>query len=151
MKFSRRNFIKTGGLTAVGLVGLAISPERIFGADASGAFQTDALYSQNEASFRELIGTKFTIYSDDFAADAQLETVKNFSAQSSKKPDQRTAFGNSRAECFSLAFVLAAMAENLRQDVYKIFHPAIGHFDLLLVPSVSEKGATALTAVINRI
>lgn len=149
MKFSRRNFIKTGGLTAVGLVGLAISPEQIFGANASGAFQTDALYSQNEASFRELIGTKFTIYSDNFAADAQLETVKNFSVQPSKKTNRRTAFGKSRAECFSLAFILTT--ENLQQDVYKVFHPAIGHFDLLLVPSVSEKGAPALTAVINRI
>lgn len=151
MNFSRRNFIKTSGLTAVGLVGLAISPERIFGADAFGEFQTDALYSQNEASFRELIGTKFTIYSDNFATDAQLEEVKNFSAQSSKEKTRRAAFGKSRAECFSLAFVLTTTAENLQQDVYKIFHPAIGHFDLLLVPSISEKGAPALTAVINRI
>ncbi len=149
MKFTRRNFIKTGSLSAIGLVGLASSPSQIFGAKSSGAFQTDALYLQSSESFQKLIGTKFTIYCKDFAISSELQDVRKFSSKDVKTAGRRRGFGKTNAECFSLIFLLPT--EDLTQDVYSMFHPTIGQFDLLLVPSKNEQNEPTFTAVINRI
>ena len=147
MKFTRRNFIKTGSLSAIGLVGLASSPNQIFGAKNSGAYQTDALYLQSCESFQQLIGTQFTIYGKDFAISSELQSVRKFSTKGRKTAVRRGNFG--RTECFSLVFLISST--DLQQDVYSMFHPSIGQFDLLLVPSKNEQNEPTSTAVINRI
>lgn len=149
MKYTRRNFFKKSGFTAVGLLSLASSPNLIFGESISNSFETDALYGQSYESFRNLIGTKFTIYGEDFAFSAELENVKDFSVKSVKNNLRKNAFRNRGTECFSLIFLLSS--DDLPQDVYQVFHPAIGQFDLLLVPSANLKGNPTFTATINRI
>jgi hypothetical protein len=149
MTFSRRNFIKTSGLTALGLVGLASCPADIFGAKAADAFQTDALFSQNLDSFNRLLNSNFTIYGDDFALTGELSEVRQFSPEKTKNTNRKNSFGKSGAECFSLVFLINQA--DLPQAVYKVFHPKIGQFDLLLVPSENSQNQSALTAVINRI
>jgi TAT (twin-arginine translocation) pathway signal sequence len=149
MTFSRRNFIKTSGLTAIGLVGLASCPASIFGAKATDAFQTDALFSQNLDSFNRLLNSNFTIYGENFALTGELSEVKPFSPEKTKNRNRESSFGKSGAECFSLVFL--TKQGGIPQAVYQVFHPKIGQFDLLLVPSKNSQDEFALTAVINRI
>lgn len=139
MKLNRRSFLISSSSTLIGTIALANYPKEIFGADTEFAFQ-------NASSFRNLIGTSFTFYKNDSAFEAVLTEVKKYAPKSSKFLD--IAGSNSKTNSFSLTFDIKE--ENLQQDYYRIFHPSLGFFGLMLVPGINPKNQAVLTASINR-
>lgn len=142
MKYTRRDFIKIGGFAGFG-VGLlsALSPN-VHGQNLIspiGQVFEDTLSFYNSATFENLVGSEFVIYTKNSAFSAVLNNVN---ADSSLK-------NKNGGECFTLIFELSA--ENFSQNTYEMFHPSVGTFELFLVPGKSPKGATLGIAVINRI
>lgn len=133
MKYTRRDFIKFGGLAIGFLPGLAGYG---FGRTA---LTPDTLSLQDSDSFQKLIGSQFTFYRENSATAATLTEVKT--DRPARKKDQ--------GECFSLVFELSA--DDFRQATYQVFHLSLGEFELFSVPGTSGKGTPLLIAVINRI
>ncbi len=146
MKFSRRNFIKLGGATAMGTLGLgnlAFGQKNSFFADQlSVSSLANPLSNYTADEFRKHLGTKFYLASSGATDAAKLTAVK--SSMVSKNITAR----NKKAECFTLTFQLPS---NAPQAVYTVSHSRLGTFDLLLVPGKNEKAESLLHAVINRI
>lgn len=141
MRTNRRNFLKTSGFSVIGLVAAAGLPKQIFGANQEFALQ-------NSDSFRELIGTNFTLYKNDSAIEAVLSDVKIFTPKKSVAK-QAAAVRTQKTASFRLVFRTAE--NNLEQNIYQVFHPSIGLFSLMLVPGVTENNQPTLSAVINKL
>jgi len=131
MRFSRRNFIKTGGLAIAGVLGFT---EFARGQKRRG----DALSAYGADFFNNYLDTEFTLYSEAAETTAVLVAVKETVSRRRK----------STAECFTLSFQIPTEAA---QATYTVFHPQMRVFDLFLVPGASEEGEHLLNAVINRI
>jgi hypothetical protein len=145
MKYSRRDFVKLGGLG----VGAALFGTEMLYAGVNGNMAGDTsaagLLFQSSENFTALIGSNFTIYKDDGAVNATLITVKDFSPpRPSRKTRQKRTSGP-----YSLAFELHDA--ELAQNTYDLFHPKTGLFRLLMVPGENTAGQPLLVAVINRI
>ena len=99
--------------------------------------QTDPLANYSKASFVSYLNSIF-----------QIETVSGTVAVTLTKVDGMTAAQG--GECFSLIFRGGSTA--LKQDTYEIVHPALGTFELFIVPGGSDQnGARAYVATINRL
>jgi hypothetical protein len=143
MKYTRRDFIKIGSLVCFGsgivsafaknTVGQKLFPPSSF------SYNNNALSLQNADSFQKLVGTEFVIYTENSALTSVLSEI--YISKSARR--------KSGGECFTLVFELPS--DNFGQNTYKMFHPSIGVFDLLLVPEMSKKGTALFIAVINRI
>lgn len=149
MKINRRKFLKTSGFTLIGMIGLVNAPNQIFGADQiAGSRQFDSLLSQNADSFRRLLGTSFTIYTDDSAFTSELLEVKDYIPSKTAKSGQSRFAKKPETKSFRLIFSLPEM--DPQQAYYQIYHPSIGIFNLMLVPGISATDQNTFTAVINR-
>jgi hypothetical protein len=146
MKFSRRHFIKLGGATAMGTLGLgslAFGQKNSFFADRlpdSSLANPSFNYTADE--FRKYLGTKFYLM-----RPGATDTVKLTAVKSSVVSKNITA-RSKRAECFTLTFQLPS---NAPQATYTVSHPRLGTFSLLLVPGNNDKAESLLHAVVNRI
>ena len=145
MKYSRRDFVKLGGL---GVTTALFGAETLYArAKGSVAVDTSAagLLFQSSENFTALIGSTFTVYTKDGAVNATLVTVKDFNpVRLPRRTRQKPVSGP-----YSLAF--AINGSGLPQDAYDLFHPTTGLFRLLLVPGENTAGQPLLIAVINRL
>jgi len=146
MKFSRRNFIRLGGATAVGALGFgsfAFGQKKFFfAAQLPDGMLTDPLFGYTADDFRQYLGTKFSLTTEGAAVTAVLTAVK-----SSVVSGNKTA-RNKKAECFMLSFHLPS---DVLQATYTVSHWRFGTFDLFLVPGKSDKAESLLHAVVNRV
>lgn len=144
MNSSRRAFIKTSGVAAVGIFGLkttGFGQTKTFSTGLPNAVDADAMFHYDAEIFRQLIGAEFSLpNATDASAKAVLTAVKE--SKTDKLSRQKSA------NCFTLSFKTNA---SQTQETYTVFHPQLGTFDLFLVPGKTEKGGYLLHAVINRI
>lgn len=128
MNFSRRNFVKLGGIAAVTGIGLS---------NQTFSFASDrVLASQTCQGFQPHIGTQFQLSNDSSQFLATLTDIKEYPAVSKN------------GECFSLEFSLETKQVN--QATYDVYNPNFGDFQLFMTEGQTEKTPT-LIAVINRI
>jgi hypothetical protein len=143
MSGSRRKFLKLGALATL----FAAVPfktilaqgwkDRDGNPDNSPAAQTDPLANYTEATFRSYLNSIF-----------QLHTTQGIVAVTLLQVDDMTA--SKGGECFTLLFRGGARAQ--RQDTYTLVHPALGTFQMLLVPTgTDQNGAQGYVATINRL
>jgi hypothetical protein len=143
MSESRRRFLKAGLLAAL----FAAAPvKNLFGQtwkERDGnpgdvtPVQNDQLANYSKAAFVSYLNSIFEIH-----------TVRGLVAVSLAKVDDMTA--PKGGECFSLLFRGGRAA--LSQDTYVVVHPALGTFQLFLVPAGSDQnGAQEYVATVNRI
>jgi cell division septation protein DedD len=144
MSSSRRKFLKAGMLAALftaaplkNVLGHGWKdPDRNPGAGSSKV-QDDPLANYTKATFISYLNSVF-----------QLRTVAGVVAVTLLKVNDMPAAKG--GECFSLLFRGGSRA--LGQDTYTIDHPALGTFQLLLVPvGTDDNGAEGYLATINRL
>ncbi len=128
MKFSRRNFIKLGGISALAAQGFSGS---VFGQTRNSA---DLLKSSRQIS--TLVGTDFYIVSDRVQTTVKLMNVKDF--------PHKTVGGESYTMEFKVPQRLA------KEDTYHVWHPQMGNFDLFMTEGRNGRQKT-LMAIINRL
>ncbi|HEX8772063.1 MAG TPA: twin-arginine translocation signal domain-containing protein [Pyrinomonadaceae bacterium] len=163
MVISRRKFLQAGtvvalaagfplknALTASGqrtstdAAAVAAPPSTAKGVvGASTGTSTRPVVFLSKATFTPHVNTAFVVQS----GRAKAVEVKLVQVNSTGPTPDRQIAGK---ECFSLIF---SGQQRLSQDVYKIQHPALGKFDLLLVPIGKEKKGKGqlYEAVINRL
>lgn len=158
MVMSRRKFLQAGSvialaagfplknaLTASGQRTSASAPpstaKGVVGASAEAP--AHPLVFLSKATFTPHVNTAFMVQS----ARARAVEVKLVQVNSTGPVPDRQVPGK---ECFSLVF---SGQQRLSQDVYKFQHPALGKFDLLLVPIGKEKKGKGqlYEAIINRL
>src|ERR1041384_3426975 len=143
MSGSRRKFLKLGALATL----FAAVPFKTLLAqgwkDRDGnpantpPSQADPLANYTESTFRSYLNSVF-----------ELHTTKGIVAVTLLQIDDMTA--SKGGECFTLLFRGGARAQ--RQDTYTLVHPALGTFQLLLVPTgTDQNGAQGYVATINRL
>ncbi|HYW71902.1 MAG TPA: hypothetical protein VE961_12760 [Pyrinomonadaceae bacterium] len=143
MAVSRRQFVKAGILAAA-VSALPVKTalgqswkERDGNPIDNPPPQNDPLANYSKAAFVSYLNSVFQIQTGNGPFDATLTKVDDLTA-----PDG--------GEAFSLLFVGGSHA--LKQDTYFLVHPALGVFQLFLVPAGSDQnGAQRYRAVINRI
>jgi hypothetical protein len=142
MTISRRKFVTTGLLSAA----VAISVPSVFSqsfkerdgnpGEAPPA-QTDPLENYSKASFVSYLNSIFQIQTARGIVEVMLANVEDMPA-------------GKGGECFSLLFRGGRAA--MKQDTYVVVHPALGTFELFLVPAGSDRnGAQEYLATINRL
>lgn len=149
MTTSRRNFIKIGSISAALIAGNCLGLEnKIFGQSdmlrggkLSPEVYGDPFSLYRADTFSKLIGSPFSLFTEEFAAAAILTGVEKFEPAKGGKA--------ASAECFMLSFRLSSA--DAKQATYTLIHGELGQFDLLLVPGKNEKGENLLNAVINRL
>lgn len=142
MSTSRRKFLKAGMLTAVFA---AVPLKNVWGQswkdkdgnpEQSSAY--DPLSNYTKATFTQYLNSVF-----------QLRTGFSVVAVTLLKVDDLPAAKG--GECFSLLFRGGGGAA-LRQNTYSLDHPALGTFQLFLVPvGADSNGAQGYLATINRL
>ena len=141
MSTSRRKFLRAGLLATLCA---AIPAETIFsqkGKDVAPGAQpprlSDPLANYTKASFESYLGSIF-----------QLQTAFGMIEVTLIRIDDMPA--SNGGECFSLLF--RGGSRELPQDTYNFDHPALGSFQLLIVPSGADvNGAQSFVATINRL
>jgi hypothetical protein len=143
MSNSRRKFLKAGLLTAlftaVPLKNTLGRSWRNRGEDQAStpAQQNDVLATYSKATFTYYLRSIFELQTNAGTVEVTLTKVE----------DMPAAKGG---ECFSLLF--RADRRRLSQDTYTLVHPALGEFQLLLVPAGADKhGTWSYLATINRL
>jgi uncharacterized protein DUF6916 len=143
MTTSRRRFLRTGLLAtlfaALPLENvLAQSWKQNDGNPGEiSPVQTDPLANYSKSSFASYLNSVF-----------QVETVSGVVAVTLARVDDLPAAKG--GECFSLLFRGGSLP--LKQDTYMVVHPALGTFQLFVVPGGSDQnGARAYVATINRL
>ena len=137
MSESRRTFVKAGLLTAVfatvplrSVLGKGFKDLALFDED-------DPLANYTKSTFVSYLNSVFQIQTGSGNVAVTLTSV-----------DDRPA--PTGGECFSLLFV--GGSEPRSQNTYVVSHPALGTFNLFLVPAGSdENGAQKSVATINRL
>lgn len=154
MKVTRRNFIKLGSAAVFAgnslLMPLAAEAQKMsgFSGGLSANVFTDPLSFLTAEDFKKHVGTEFLLITENEIISANLAKLIQ-----TRKPatTARSADKNSSrklvAETFSLSF--HTNGSNLSQSTYRVWHSAIGEFDLFLVPDT--EGKFLLHAIINRI
>jgi hypothetical protein len=159
MVMSRRKFLQAGSVvalvagfplkaafTATGQQTSAAEPPSSSNKEVAGAAtkaKTNSLTFMTKATFDPLLNTAFVIQS---RRTRPVEVTLVQVNSTGPTPDQHVA----GKECFALVF---RGQQRLPQDVYSIQHPALGKFDLLIVPVGKDKKGKNLfyEAVINRL
>ncbi len=159
MSTSRRTFIKRGSLSAALIAGSLMGLEKsVFGQSNRESeislpkeVYGQPLFSYDQNVFEKLLGTSFTLMTEDFAETAVLAQVRK-KLPAEKKTSRQGIFGKREIES-SVNFMISfrVSSPEVKQDIYQVFHKELGLFDLLLVPSKNDKGEVFLDAVINRL
>src|SRR2546423_4431078 len=143
MSNSRRKFLKLGALATL----FAAIPFKTVLAqgwkDRDGnptntpPAQADPLANYTKATFRTYLNSIFQLHTVNGIVEVTLLQVTDMQAPKG-------------GECFTLLFRGGARAQ--RQDTYTLVHPALGTFQLLLVPTgTDQNGAQGYVATINRL
>jgi hypothetical protein len=154
MTISRRKFIKIGSVSAALIAGTSLGIEAaVFGqtVDSGGVnlppeVYGDPLFSYQAETFRKLVGTEFSLQTEDFAETVVLTEMMESPAVSRKVLRGKQIESK---EDFMLSFRVSSA--EAKQSTYTMVHPELGKFDLLLVPANNNKGENLLNAVINRL
>jgi hypothetical protein len=103
---------------------------------------SDLLASYSKSAFSSYLNSIFRLHTGYSSVDVTLVQVADM---------EPTVKGTSAGgECFSLVFVGGSVA--LAQGTYLVEHPALGSFQLFLVPGGPDKyGAQSYVAIINRL
>lgn len=149
MSITRRKFLKAGTLLALSLgapLNLVFGQQGNKGGDGNQFdgqdMPADPLAHYTRAAFASYINSIFRLYTGYSTIEVALVEVKDLA------PDAAAAA--SGKECFSLLFRGGATA--LRQNTYSMDHPALGRFQLFLVPGApDDNGAQSFLAIINRL
>jgi uncharacterized protein DUF6916 len=143
MTTSRRRFLRTGLLAtlfaAVPLENvLAQSWKQNDGNPVNTLpVQGDPLFNYSEATFRSHLNSVFAMYTTAGIVAVTLMNVGDMTACKG-------------GECFSLSFRGGSFPQS--QDTYTLVHPALGTFQLLLVPGGSDaSGNQQYVATVNRL
>ena len=154
MIISRRKFLRAGTLIALSAA-LPISVLGQSSKDKNGIHMTptdpqnpidpidlsDPLANYNRSVFSSYLNSIFQLYTGYSVVAVALLEVKDL------LPASTPANGR---ECFSLLFRGGSVA--LPQNTYRIDHPALGSFQLFLVPGgPDDNGAQSYVAIINRL
>ena len=143
MSISRRKFVKAGVLAATfaalparGVLGQSFK-ERDGDPHEIPVVQTTPLPNYSKATFVSYLNSVFQLHTVDGIVEVTLLSVD----------DMPAAKGG---ECFTLLFRGGSRAQN--QDTYTLVHPALGTFQLMLVPTGSDQnGAQGYLATLNRL
>jgi hypothetical protein len=141
MSKSRRTFVKAGLMTALFV---ATPLKSVLGKsfkDLAGAIplfdEDDPLANYTKSTFVSYLNSVF-----------QIQTASGNVAVTLTSVDDKPA--PQGGECFSLLFVGGSEARS--QNTYVVSHPALGTFNLFLVPAGSdENGAQKSVATLNRL
>jgi hypothetical protein len=138
MSDSRRSFLKAGVLAAL----FAAVPTKNLQAQMWGGgpftdVQNDPLANYTKATFKSYLNSIFQLQTGRGMVEVTLLQVDDLPAAKG-------------GECFSLLFRGGSRA--LGQDTFTINHPALGKFQLFLVPvGADQNGAQGYLATINRL
>lgn len=153
---SRRNFLRTGTLTALS-VGLAVGAGRkVFGQiqkqnpaldfPIPDSVRADPLFHYTRSAFENAVGTSFT--SPDARGrnvNLTLVSVKAFTSN----PKTRLTTGKPRpTDTFALEFN-ASRALPAFTSTYTLNHPVLGKFDLFMTLRKTGSGTIFYDAVVN--
>lgn len=149
MSITRRKFLKAGTLLALSL---GVPLNLVFGQQANKGgdgntfdgqdMPADPLAHYTRSAFASYINSIFRLYTGYSTIEVALVEVKDLA------PDAAAAANGK--ECFSLLFRGGTKA--LRQNTYAMDHPALGKFQLFLVPGApDDNGAQSFVAIINRL
>lgn len=143
MSTTRRKFLKASVLAAFVA---AVPAKAIFSQswkDRDGnpgeipALESDPLSNYSKAAFKSYLNSVFQMHTAFGLVEVTLTNVEDM-------PSPRNG------EAFSLLF--RGGRRSLRQDTYRLTHPSLGIFSLMLVPTGSDRnGAQGFLAIINRI
>ncbi len=143
MHNSRRKFFKTGVLAALFAAvplkdALGQSWKDRDGNPANNPeVQNDPLANYTKATFISYLNSVFELHTTNGIIGVTLLKVDDMEAPKG-------------GECFTLLF--RGGSRELRQDSYTLVHPALGTFQLLLVPvGTDDNGAQGYLATINRL
>lgn len=149
MQVPRRNFIKTGTLTAVG-TGVALGSARL----SLGAINDSGLLGMlgiktdlTRAAFEPYIGEIFRAPND--RGRMVSLTLTQVAAYTPKNKTRITTRKPRRSESFSLTFT-APQRLPQSASIHKLRHPAFGEFDLFLTPNQTANNTLTYEAVFNR-
>jgi len=150
MSISRRKFLRAGTLVALS----AVIPVSVLGQSRKEndgnpidpidqqPIPSDPLAQYNRSAFASYLNSIFQLYTGYSVVAVALVEVKDLLPAASTPANGR--------ECFSLLFRGGSVA--LRQNTYRIDHPALGSFKLFLVPGgPDDVGAQSYVAIINRL
>jgi hypothetical protein len=147
MSITRRKFLKAGTLLALSL-GAPLNI--VFGQQKGGDgnpfdaqdMPADPLAHYTRSAFASYQNSIFRLYTGYSIIEVALAEVKDLA------PDAAAAATGK--ECFSLLFRGGITA--LPQNTYSLDHPALGKFQLFLVPSGPDaNGAQSFVAIMNRL
>lgn len=140
MSISRRIFMKAGTIAAI--AGLSIKPSVMAIAQEIGLSpQNDPLAFYTQSTFLQYVNSVFRLHGLT-TVDLTLEKVEDTLPAMTSRAGGR--------ESFILYF--RGGSRELPQQTYTLEHPALGTFNLFLVPSgPDENGAQGYTATINRL
>jgi hypothetical protein len=149
MSITRRKFLKAGTLLALSLgapLNLVFGQQANKGGDGNPFdaqdMPADPLAHYTRAAFASYLNSIFRLYTGYSTIEVALVEVKDLA------PDAAAAA--SGKECFSLLFRGGTTA--LRQNTYGMEHPALGKFQLFLVPGApDDNGVKSFLAIINRL
>jgi hypothetical protein len=141
MSNSRRTFVKAGLMTAL----FAAVPLRsAFGKGFKNLAGVIPLFDEDDPLANYTKSTFVSYLNSVF----QIQTGSGNVAVTLTSVDDRPA--PTGGECFSLLFVGGSTPRN--QNTYVVSHPALGTFNLFLVPAgADENGAQKSVATINRL
>lgn len=139
MKVSRRKFLAA----APAVIGtILVSNNSSFARSAPPSRYVDPLEGLSFGKVTPYIGTTFAFSNDSGAA---------FQFRLDRVDDRLTA--NQRrgqGECFSMIFSSSALCP-LKQGTYRVNHPELGRFRLMVTVQYSMDGRKKYEAIINRI
>ena len=151
---TRRKFLRAGTLVALSAAlplksALLASGQQTYkggnglpGDRLTSQNPSDLLASYSKSTFSSYLNSIFRLHTGYSTVDVALVQVA----------DMEPAIKGMSAggECFSLVFVGGSVA--LAQGTYGVEHPALGSFQLFLVPGGPDKyGAQSYVAIINRL
>jgi hypothetical protein len=153
MSITRRKFLRAGTLVALSAAvplkgALLVSGQTrkgskgLPGAGLTSQSPSDLLGSYSKSAFSSYLNSIFRLHTGYSSVDVTLVQVDDTEPQA-----KGTSAGG---ECFSLVFVGGSVA--LSQGTYQVEHPALGSFQLFLVPGGADRyGAQSYVAIINRL
>jgi hypothetical protein len=125
MNFSRRDFVKLGGIAAVTSLGLSTF--------VLGQKRDDILVQQTSDSLRKLIGTDFYFTNDKVSTIAILTKINDF--------PNKTAEGQSYSMEFNVPL------KRIKHDTYRVWHADLGNFELYCTDGQNGKNRTLLATI----
>jgi len=156
LMLSRRNFLRSGTLTALS-VGLAVGAGRkVFGQiqkqnpaldfPIPDSVRAEPLFHYTRAAFENAIGTTFTTPdARGKAVNLTLVSVKAFTSN----PNTRLTTKKPRpTDSFSLSFNASSALPEFT-SIYTLNHPVLGKFDMFMTIRKTASGAIFYDAVVN--